>query len=431
MSKSSGLPTVVDTDAFGVPVSDRPVPRITIAAFCENPETGAVIQRAALDRRLSKTHVSVHMGGATAAAEHYGDSATPNLIIVESRNVERGPLMAELEGLASVCDPATKVVVVGGSNDIQLYRELIRNGISEYLMAPLHPMQVIETIAGLYAAPESEPIGKVFAFVGAKGGAGSSTIAHNFAWTLSGQLNIAATVVDLDLPFGTAGLDFNQDPAQGVVDALIAPERLDDVLLDRLLVKCAERLHLFAAPAMLDRDYDIDAAAFETVLDIVRASSPAVVIDVPHAWTSWSRQTLMGADEIIVTATPDLASLRNAKNIVDHFAASRPHDARPRLILNQVGVVKRPEIPVKDFAEAIGAEPLLVLPFDPQIFGTAANNGQMIGQLNAQSRAAQGFMHIARVLTGRESVVETKKPKRESILRMLSSLNRKPMKKAG
>ncbi len=425
------LPALSDDSSFGVPVSDRPVPRITIAAFCENPETGAVIQRAALDRRLSKTHISVHMGGAAAAAELYADTPTPNLIIVESRNTERGPLMGELEGLAGVCDPASKVVVVGESNDIQLYRELIRNGISEYLMGPLHPMQVIETIAALYAAPESEPIGKVFAFIGAKGGAGSSTIAHNFAWALSNQLNIASTVVDLDLAFGTAGLDFNQDPAQGVVDALIAPERLDDVLLDRLLVKCAERLHLFAAPAMLDRDYDIDAPAFETVLDIVRTSSPAVVIDVPHAWTSWSRQTLMSADEIIVTATPDLASLRNAKNICDHFATSRPHDARPRLILNQVGVVKRPEIPVKDFAEAIGAEPLLVLPFDPQLFGTAANNGQMIGQLNPQSRAAQGFMHLGRILTGRETATETKKPKRESILKMLSALNRKPMKKAG
>ncbi len=431
MNKSQGLPAVVDSDAFGVPVSDRPVPRITIAAFCENPETGAVIQRAALDRRLSKTHVSVHMGGPMAAAEHYADTPTPNLIIVESRNIERGPLMAELEGLAGVCDPATKVIVVGGSNDIQLYRELIRNGISEYLMAPLHPMQIIEAIAGLYAAPESEPIGKVFAFVGAKGGSGSSTIAHNFAWALSNQLNIASTVVDLDLPFGTAGLDFNQDPAQGVVDALIAPERLDDVLLDRLLVKCADKLHLFAAPAMLDRDYDIDAPAFETVLDVVRSSSPAIVIDVPHAWSAWTRQTLMGADEIIVTATPDLASLRNAKNIYDHFASSRPHDARPRLILNQVGVVRRPEIPVKDFAEAIGSDPLLVLPFDPQLFGTAANNGQMIGQLNAQSRAAQGFSHIARVLTGRETAVEAKKPKRESFLKMLSSLNRKPLKKAG
>ena len=415
-----------DAESYGVETKDRPVPRISIAAFCEQAETGSVIQRAAMDRRLAKTHVTVHMGGVQAAVELYGETATPNLIIVESSERAREPLMAELEALASVCDPATKVVVVGASNDIVLYREMIRNGISEYLMAPLHPMQVIETIASLYSAPETEPIGKIFAFVGAKGGSGSSTIAHNFAWTMAAQLGISTTLIDLDLPFGTAGLDFNQDPAQGVADALIAPERLDDVLLERLVVKCAERLHLFAAPAVIDRDYDIDPAAFETVIDIVRSSAPAVVIDVPHGWSSWTRQTLMAADEIIVTATPDLASLRNAKNICDLFANSRPHDAKPRLILNQVGVVRRPEIPVKDFAEAIGAEPLLVLPFDPQLFGTAANNGQMIAQLNANSRAAQGFMHVARVLTGRETRVESKQ-KKESLMRFFSGLNKSPM----
>lgn len=417
-------------DDFGVDLKDRPVPRISIAAFCESPETGAVIQRAAQDRRLAKTHVAVHMGGVETAAELYAESPTPNLLIVESREIESGPLMAQLERLAGVCDPASKVIVVGESNDITLYRELIRQGISEYLMAPIHPMQVIEAIANLYSAPESEPIGKVFAFVGAKGGSGSSTIAHNFAWALSTQVGIAATLVDLDLPFGTAGLDFNQDPVKGVADALVAPERLDDLLLERLLVRAGERLHLFAAPAVLDRDYDIDPQAFETVMDIVRASSPAVVVDVPHGWNAWTRQTLMAADEIVVTATPDLASLRNAKNIFDVFAAARPNDAKPRVILNQVGVVKRPEIPVKDFGEALGAEPILVLPFDPQLFGTAANNGQMLAQLNPQSRAAQGFLHVARMLTGRESAPEAK-GKRDSIFKFLGGLNKKPMKKAG
>lgn len=426
----SKAPQLGDTDAYGLDIKDRPIPRISIAAFCEQPETGAVIQRAAMDRRLSKTHVTVHMGGLDAAVELYSDTATPNLVIVEAREVRRDPLMAQLEALASVCDPASKVIVVGASNDIVLYRELIRSGISEYLMAPLHPMQIIETIANLYAAPESDPIGKVFAFVGAKGGSGSSTIAHNFAWSMASQLGIATTLVDLDLPFGTAGLDFNQDPAQGVADALVAPERLDDVLLERLLVRCDEKLHLFAAPAVIDRDYDIDPQAFETMIDIVRGSSPAVVIDMPHGWSSWTRQTLMAADEIIVSATPDLASLRNAKNICDIFVAARPHDAKPRLVLNQVGVVKRPEIPVKDFAEAIGIEPLLVLPFDPQLFGTAANNGQMLAQLNPNARAAQGFLHLAKVLTGRDVAVETK-TKRDSLLKFLGGLNKRPMKKAG
>lgn len=429
MNKPHRPDASVDGESFGLEMKDRPVPRISIAAFCELPETGAVIQRAAMDRRLSKTHVAVHMGGMTAAAEHYSSSPTPNLVIVESREKDKAGLMAQLSALAGVCDPATKVIIVGASNDITLYRELIRQGISEYLIGPLHPMQVIEAIANLYAAPESDPIGKVFAFIGAKGGSGSSTISHNFAWSLASQLGIAATLVDLDLAFGTAGLDFNQDPAQGVADALTAPERLDDVLLERLLVKCGERLHLFAAPGVIDRDYDIDPQAFETVLDIVRSTSPAVVVDMPHGWHAWTRQTLMAADEIIVTATPDLASLRNAKNIYDLFAATRPHDSKPRLILNQVGVVKRPEIPVKDFAEAIGAEPILVLPFDPQLFGTAANNGQMIAQLNPQSRAAQGLQHISRLLTGREAPAAVA-GKRDSLLKILGGLGKKPMKKA-
>lgn len=429
MNKPNRPEAEFDADAFGLDIRDRPVPRISIAAFCEEPETGAVIQRAAQDRRLAKTHVAVHMGGVSAAAEHYSDTPTPNLVIVETKERERSAIMAQLSMLSGVCDPATKVLLVGASNDITLYRELIRQGISEYLIGPLHPMQIIESIASLYAAPESDPIGKIFAFIGAKGGAGSSTISHNFAWSLASQLGIATTLVDLDLAFGTAGLDFNQDPIQGVADALSAPERLDDVLLDRLLVKCAERLHLFAAPGVIDRDYDIDPQAFETVLDILRGSSPSVVIDMPHGWHAWTRATLMTADEIVVTATPDLASLRNAKNIYDLFAAARPHDAKPRLILNQVGVVRRPEIPVKDFAEAIGAEPALVLPFDPQLFGTAANNGQMIAQVNAQSRAAQGFQHVARLLTGRQPA-NAAGSKRDSLMKLIGGLTKKPMKKA-
>ena len=70
---------------------------------------------------------------------------------------------------------------------------------------------------------------------------------------------------------------------------LSSPERLDDVLLDRLLIKHSEHLALFAAPALLDRDYEADASAFETVIDQVRGATPCVVVDVPHVWTPWAR----------------------------------------------------------------------------------------------------------------------------------------------
>jgi pilus assembly protein CpaE len=209
-------------------------------------------------------------------------------------------------------------------------------------------------------------------------------------------------IVDFDLPFGTAGLDFNQDPLQGVVDALSQPDRLDPVLLDRMMARCTERLSLFAAPATLDNDYDISPEAFEEVASKIRTIAPYVVLDLPHLWSNWMRRMLLGADDVVVIATPDLTSLRNAKNIVDLVRQARPNDLPPQLVLNQVGVPGRPEIPVKDFAEALGLETALMMPFDAKLFGQAANNGQMIEEVNPRSKAAEGLQTLAQLISRRE-----------------------------
>jgi len=387
-------------DSFGVAPHERPVPRISIEAFCEFPDTTAALQRAATDRRLSKAHFGIRPGGIGEALTQYSQNQTPNLLIVETQ-AQGAAVLGELEKLAAVCNENTKVIVVGRSNDVQLYRELVRRGVSEYLVGPSSPLQFIETISGLYVSPTSAPIGRVVVFTSARGGAGASTIAHNVGWYVAEGLKINTAIIDLDLPFGTAGLNFNEDPAQTVADALVSPERLDDVLLDRLLIKCGEHLSLFAAPALLDREYEVETAAYETVLDQVRATVPCVIVDMPHSWTSWSRQTLRGADEIVIVATPDLASLRNAKNMIDVINAQRTNDAPPKLVINQAGVPKRPEIPAKEFATAVGQEPVLVIPFDPQLFGLASNNGQMLAEVQPNARPSEAMRQLAEMVTGR------------------------------
>jgi pilus assembly protein CpaE len=412
-----------DASGFGAAAYERPVPRISIGVFSEFPDTIAALERVASDRRLAKAHVNVQPGDIQVAAKHFSEHPTPNLLIVETRGQGQA-VLGELEALANVCDETTKVVVVGRVNDVQLYRELIRRGISEYLVAPLDPLHVIETIAGLYLNPKAPPIGRVITFAGARGGVGASTIAHNVAWYIAEGMKIDTAIIDFDLPFGTAGLNFNEDPGQGVADALAAPERLDDVLLDRLLIKCGEHLSLFAAPALLDRDYEVDAAAYETVIDQVRSTMPCVIVDVPHAWSAWARNTLSAADEIVIVATPDLASLRNTKNMIDVLKARRPNDAAPKLVLNQMGIAKKPEIPVKEFAAAVGCEPSLVLPFDAQTFGTAANNGQMLAEIQPNSRAAEGMRLLAELVTGR-AIAQAPKKGGLSFLPFLS------MRKAG
>ena len=390
-----------------VNVRARPIPRISIQAFCENAAMGEVMQVAAEDRRLAKAHVGVHMGGIEAAVAHYQQNPTPNLIVVES-SLSREHILAELDRLAESCDPGTKVIVVGHANDVVLYRDLLKRGVSEYLVEPIAPLQLMEAISNLYNNPETEPVGHVYAFVGAKGGVGSSTICHNAAWALSEVLKANVVIADLDLAFGTTGLDFNQDPVQGIADALSSPERLDEVLLDRLLTKCSEHLSIFAAPVVLDRDYDISVEGCDQVIDVVRQNVPYVAVDLPHTWTAWTKSILLQADEVIVTAAPDLANLRNAKNVVDLLQQARRNDSKPHLVMNMVNMPKRPEISVKEFETALGLKSMCVIEFDAETFGQAANNGQMIEELNAKAKSAAAFRDIALAMTHRREVQAAK-----------------------
>jgi pilus assembly protein CpaE len=396
----------------------RPVPRISVQAFCETESVANPIERAASDRRMTKAHVKVHMGGIPTAIEFYQSAATPNLIVLESREEPR-QLIVSLEKLAEVCDQSTRVVVIGHYNDVWLYRELMKAGISEYVVAPISMADVVSTIAAIFVDPQAEPIGRSLAFVGAKGGVGSSTLAHNVAWAMSTLFTSEVVVADMDLAFGTANINFDQDPAQGIAEAVFSPERIDEVYLDRLLAQCAERLSLLAAPSTLDRTYDFDAEAFSQLIDTAQRSAPCVVLDVPHIWCGWSKTTLMQADEIVITATPELANLRNTKNLVDTLRRLRPNDPSPRLVINQAGVPKRPEISIEDFAEPLGLEPLAVIPFEPQLFGSAANNGRMLGEMDGQHAIVQSINEMAHVLTGRAESRQRKKSGLEGILERL------------
>lgn len=401
----------------------RPVPRISIQAFCETEGVAGPIERAGEDRRMTKAHLKVHMGGVATAIEFYQSAPTPNLIILETRS-EPTALLDQLRQLSEHCDPSSKVVIIGHYNDIGLYRELIRAGISEYVVAPVSMADIVSVISSIFVDPDAEPIGRSIAFIGAKGGVGSSTIAHNVAWSMSTLFSSEVVVADLDLAFGTANINFDQDPAQGIAEAVFSPERIDEVYLDRLLAQCAERLSLLAAPSTLDRVYDFDPEAFSHIIDTAQRSAPLLVLDVPHIWSGWSKSTLTNADEIVITATPELANLRNTKNLVDMLKKLRPNDDPPKLILNQAGVPKRPEISAAEFAEPLGITPMAVIPFEPLLFGNASNNGRMLGEMDAKSPIVQIIGEISHILTGRSEIKARKKPGLSGLLGKL-----KPKKK--
>ena len=394
-----------------------PAPRVSVQAFCASAETAAAVQAAGEDRRLAKAHLTVKMGGMATAIETYHTQPTPNVIILETEG--DSDILAGLDDLATVCDPGTRVVVIGGANDVAPYRELVRRGVNDYVIGPVVALDVVRSICSLFSASEAIAVGRVVAIVGAKGGVGASTVAHNVAWAIAHDLALDSVVIDLDLAFGTAGLDYNKDPVQGIANAVFSPDRPDTAFIERLLAKCNDHLSLLAAPATLERVYDFGEQAFDAIFDTLRMTTPCIVLDVPHQWSAWTRRALVSADDILIVAEPDLANLRNTKNMMSMLKASRPNDQPPQYCLNQIGMPKRPEIDARGFAKTIETKPLATIPFDPKLFGTAANNGQMIAEIAARHRTTDMFLQVAHRLTGRG---EAKKPRGSFLSPILKKL---------
>jgi pilus assembly protein CpaE len=383
------------------------IPHITIHAFCEDPSLINAMERATTDRRMARASAKIIRGGIDAAMRMYGKETSPNLIIVENR-ATGAQLYAQLDALADVCVAGTKVVVVGAANDVAVYRELISRGVTDYAVAPLDPLTIIELISDAYQDTETSRFGRVLAFVGASGGVGSSTLAQNVASTIAKSYACSVIFADLDLPFGTATLGFDLDATENISDALNDGSRLDDILLERLLTKEHEHLNVLTAPATLDHSHDLSEDAFERVIDVAQANASFVVVDIPHVWTPWVKKVLLAADEVVISALPTLASFRNVKNLVEMLRKARLNDEPPRLVLNQIGIPKRAEIRPEHFKDGLKIEPIARIPFDIRV-ATAGNNGQMIADIAPKSVACKSVINIAKIITGRKPAQSAKR----------------------
>ena len=134
-----------------------------------------------------------------------------------------------------------------------------------------------------------------------------------------------------------------------------------------------------------------------------------MVLDLPSRWCDWVKRSLTSADEVIVTATPDLVSLRDAQNLLRHINEIRGDDRAAKLLLNQMGKTKKTELNERDFEEAVGNKPALTVAYDAILFGTASNNGQPVGEVNRKSKVSASFREFTDLLSGSQKSGKSKK----------------------
>lgn len=370
-------------------------PAIRIHVSWERDDAKAMLAAFAGDPRLARAEITQMRGGIDAAHARFSKLPSPDLLILDTSLGSRS-LLAALDPLLLRLEQRTRLIVIGEANDVNLVRDLARRGVAYYLLAP-KPDDVIARICDLYATHDGA---RTIAVVGARGGAGASTLARNLAWSIAERQYARTALVDLDLSFGASPFGGESTETQSMGVGFLAPDLVDDAFLDRACMKQSERLDLYAVPPGVVQPFDLEAESVKRVIAQVRRTAEYVVLDVPHHWAPWVKQVLADADEVIIVAPPDLASLRNAKNLLEALKASRQNTSEPLYILSMTGAAKGTEISARDFTEAMNAKPVDVLEFDPALFGMSAMSGETIGVMAPRSKAAMTIDALAWVLTG-------------------------------
>jgi pilus assembly protein CpaE len=373
------------------------IPHVTIHAFCETPDFEAAWQGAAADRRLAATTTERFAGSFEAAVQTYGRRKTPDLIVIESTAAGE-QLLVQADSLAELCDPETRVIIVGHRNDIGLYRKLVNMGVSNYLVAPAGIAAILSAISDIYAEPGKAKIGRVYAVIGAKGGVGASTVAQGLALELAERRDSDVLLVDLDLCFGSSCLNLAVEPNRGLTELIGQADRIDVTMLDRVLVRRGQHLNLLGGGARLDASRDLDEFTVERILEVAQAHLRHIVLDIPHLWGGWVERALSAADEVLLVSTPELCSLRNAMAMVERITGLRPNDPAPKLVLNQVGMPRRQEITAKDVADILKVQPALSMPFDPRSFSLAAARGKTVTEVARRSPVARAYARLAELM---------------------------------
>lgn len=383
---------------------------LSIRAFLLTEARAAAVHEASAMPRLRRCHTQVNEGDIAAACAALGREESPDVLILEAAGTAEA-LVAELDSLADVVRPGTRVILLGDHNDIALYRRLLAMGISEYLYGQVGAAEVQDCIMRAVTGGEDRPTGRLVAVYGATGGAGASTVAVNLADVLSAREDESVALVDLDLWFGTDAMALNIQPRQTAGAALGDASRIDEVLVDRSLEKASDSLMLLGGDAAPDRAVAPDEEALDRLLEVLRGKADIVVVDLPRLWAPWVKTVLTEAAEAIIVCYPDLVNLRNARAVLDLLKTGRGADTPARLVFNRVGQCRKTELAAADFREGLGQEPVLALPFDPVSCGTAMNNGQTLRQTAASSPLTRAVEELSRVVVPEPGAARRKKQK--------------------
>ena len=357
--------------------------------------THKVILVAPGDRQIAETLIAAgcDVTSAVSLDALHVSATTPRILVIDIRN--QPALPAALSAIRRA-HPSLGIVLIASQPDPAMMLEAIRTGVNELLTEPLNVEDVRAALARMASrsASQSTKAGRTYAFLGAKGGVGTTTVAVNVATALSQSRAGRVLLIDLHPAHGDAALFLGVEPRFSLIDALENTHRMDAAFFKGLVEHTKTGVDLLASSERL-LVAPVDPHRVRTLLEFVSRAYDHVVVDAPRS-DSAMLDVLESASSIVIVANQELSTVRGAARMA---ATLRQRYGRERvqIVVSRYDSVS--EIGQEDIERATGGTVRHLFPSNYRLAVNALNKGQPIVVEN-HNKLAASFVGFARSLAG-------------------------------
>ena len=340
------------------------------------------------------------------------DVSSTDVVIVDVRG-DASAAMASIERWKGAA-PGASIFAVADANDPNLILQSMRAGANEFFAWPPEDEAfhgaIRRTAARRESAQGARPAATTLVFFGAKGGAGTTTIAVNCAVELMRLSKKATIIVDLKPGLGEVGLFLGIRPRFTIIDAIDNLHRLDREFMKELVMTHKSGLEVLAGSDQFDRPGASDAGAIEEMFRLLARQYEYIIVDAGSQISSCSIAALYTADQMFLVANPDVPSVRNAQRLLDRVRQLGACGERVRFLLNRAA--EPFPIPPKQIENAIGHPVQHTFPSDYKTVSTALNSGVPLTLAGNSDMSAQFDSFTRRILDPDATLQPPAQPKK-------------------
>lgn len=344
------------------------LPGARVALFTRDHDTRSSFMALENDWRYARVALEVHEGDVDTAIGMYQGTGTPDLVIVQTDNIDEG-FSGRLETLSGLCSEGTAAIVIGPVNDVNLYRKLVGMGVSDYLVKPISTEQLGNEIAATLIQRIGATDSRIIAFIGSKGGVGTTSLIEALAWSVSGEMGQKTFLLDAAGGWSSLSVGLDFEPATTLGEAVRAAVEGNKDSLSRMMFNASDKLTVLSSGGDVMLEDVVSSEGFELLLDHMMVTYPVMLIDLSASPAALRRTVLTRAHEIVVITTPTLPAVRAARTLLLEIKQIRGgSDKEVDVIVNMTGLSSKNEVSKTQIEQGLERKNITYLPFDPDLF---------------------------------------------------------------